>query len=197
MNSLAPPPSPAPTAPDPAGRSRLPELSPRQFRTLLLAIVAAAALMAAEGVQTFAEMRERHYTILARQQAVSPLSYGTPLPALRSLAPAGADVRVLVRSDSAGPQATGLCALAAATAGDADVGWIALSADVDACVARGIGARMVRAGAPAAAEIGRARWIVVDADGRALYSRPGVPSPEQLRRTAALLAPLAPAEGER
>jgi hypothetical protein len=173
------------------------DLSPRAFRLLLLAIAAAAAAMTAEGVQTFAEMRERHYAILARMQAVSPVSYGTALPALHALAPAGEGVRVLVRSDSAAADGAALCALAAQAAGEAAVRWIAFSADVDPCLTRHPGARMLRAGAPAAAEMGRARWLVMDADGRARYSRTGAPSLTDVRRTAALLAPTPPARGER
>lgn len=163
-------------------------LSPRAFRTLLLAIAALAAMMAAEGVQSFAQMRERHYVILARQQAVSPVSYGTELAALHALAPTAAGVRVLVRSDSAAAHGAALCALASATAGDAGVRWVAFSADVDPCVAHAAGARMLRAGAPAAAEMRGARWVVLDAEGRARYSRPGVPSAAQVRRVAELLA---------
>jgi hypothetical protein len=176
---------------------RVAELSPRAFRTLLLGIAALAAAMAAEGVQTFAEMRTRHYQILARQQAVSPVSYGTRLPALHALVPAAGGVRVLVRADSAGAQGTALCALAAQTAADAEVRWIALSAEVEPCVARRVGARMLRGAAPAAAEMRSARWMVMDANGRALYSRPGVPSLAQLRQTAALLAPMPRAEAAR
>lgn len=184
MSTLAPPLS-ASTASDPPARSRVEGMTDRQFRTLLLAIVAIAAVMAAEGMQTFAEMRERHHAILARQAAVSPVSYGTAVPALGALASTG-PVRVLVRADSAGADAQALCALAAATAGAADVRWIALSPAVDPCV----GQRAVRAGAPAAAELGRARWMVLDADGRSRYSRREVPSPAHLRRTTALLAPV-------
>lgn len=172
-------------------------MSPRAFRTLLLAIAAAAAAMAAEGVQTFAEMRERHHAILARQQAVSPVAYGTALPALHALAPAAAGVRVLVRSDSAAAEGAALCALAAGTAGDAGVRWVAFSADVDPCVSRAAGARMLRAGTPAAGEMGRARWMVMDGEGRVRYSRPGVPPPAQVRRVAELLAPAPSVRGGR
>lgn len=182
MNTLASPPLPASTASDPPARSRLERMSDRQFRTLLLAIAAIAAAMAAEGVQTFAEMRERHHVILARQAAVSPLSYGAAVPALHALA---GPARVLVRADSAGAEAQALCALAAATGAD-EVRWIALSAAVEPCV----GERAVRGGAPAAAQLGRARWVVLDADGRARYSRREVPSPAHLRQTVALLSPV-------
>ena len=196
MNSAAPAPPRVSKTSDTRPAGGVAALSPRAFRTLLLAMAAVAAAMAAEGVQTFAEMRERHYVILARRQAVSPVSYGTPLPALDALA-AGAGVRVLVRSDAASAEGEALCALAARTAADAGVRWVALSAEVDPCIARQVGARMLRAGAPAAAEMASARWIVMDADGRARYSRPEVPSAERLRGTAALLAPLASTEGAR
>jgi hypothetical protein len=172
-------------------------LSPRAFRTLLLAIAAVAAAMAAEGVQSFAEMRERHYAVQARLQAVSPVSYGTSLPALHALVPAGAGMRVVVRSDSAAQEGVALCTLAAQTSAESSVSWVVFSADVHPCVARALGARMLRAGAPAAAEMGRARWMVMDADGQARYSRPAVPALADVRRTAALLAPTASAEAGR
>lgn len=190
-------PSRAPTPSDvPGSPSRLAELSPRAFRTLLLGIAAVAAMMAAEGVQTFADMRERHYMILARQQAVSPVSYGTTLSALHDLAPAG-EMRVLMRADAAGAEGAALCTLATQTAGDPGVRWIAFSADVDPCVAQRAGGRMLRGGQTPAAELRGARWIVMDADGRALYSRSGVPSAQQVRRTAELLAPMPGAEAVR
>jgi hypothetical protein len=193
MNPAAPlaPPRVSKTSDPPRPAGGVDALSPRAYRTLLLAIAALAAAMAAEGVQTFAQMRERHHVILARQAAVSPVPYGTPLPALHRAAGA-AGVRVVVRSDSAAAKGAALCALAAASA--ADVRWIALSPAVEPCVARRVGGRMLRGGAPAAAEMGTARWMVMDADGRALYSRPGVPTAAQLRETAALLAPMSAEE---
>lgn len=198
MSSAAPAP-PRRSAPStlPPPRRGVEALSPRAFRTLLLAIAALAAMMAAEGVQNFAEMRERHYAVAARLQAVSPVSYGTALPALRALVPAGGGVRVVVRSDSAASEASALCALAARTSAEPSVRWIAFSADVDPCVARTLGARMLRAGAPAAAEMGHARWMVMDGEGRARYSRPAVPSLADVRRITALLAPTALAEAGR
>jgi hypothetical protein len=197
MNPIAAP-RPAPSIPSTSeGVPRVERMSPRAFRTLLLGIAALAAALAAEGVQTFAEMRERHYAIVARQQAVSPVSYGTPLPALHASLSAGAAARVVVRSDSAATDGQALCALAAATAGDADVRWVAFSADVDPCVARTLGARMLRAGAPAAAEMRGARWIVLGAEGQARYSRREVPAADRLRRTTALLAPVPSAEAAR
>lgn len=198
MNSAAPAPPRAPAPPDPTRAARrLAELSPRAFRTLLLGMAAVAAALAAEGVQTLAEMRQRHFGIMARQQGISPVPYGTALPALHALAPASAGPRVLVRADSAGARGAALCALAARPSGDADLRWVALSADVPPCLTQGIGGRMLRPGTAGRAEMGRARWIVLDADGRARYSRPGIPSPAHLRRTAALLAPLPAAEASR
>ncbi|HYW13711.1 MAG TPA: hypothetical protein VE871_17245 [Longimicrobium sp.] len=161
---------------------------------MMLAIVALAGTLAAEGVQTFAEMRERHFSILARQAAVSPVSYGTILAAVHSLRPTRQGVRVMVRSDLAGPDAAALCVLAEQTAVLADVQWMALSADVDPCVARRVGERMLRAGTAAAQEFGRARWLVLDATGRTLYSRADVPSPAHVRQIWSLLAPGNPAE---
>lgn len=143
--------------------------------------------MAAEGVQTFAEMRERHFTILARHAAASPVPYGTSLPALHA-ATAGGGVRVLVRLDSAGDDALALCGLAAGSAGMAAIHWIALSGHVAPCLGEAAAERMSAASPAAAAELGGSRWMVMDAGGRALYSRGEVPSPEHLRRIVALLA---------
>ncbi|WP_420127422.1 hypothetical protein [Longimicrobium sp.] len=198
MSSAAPAPPrvPAPSAPPPPARG-VETLSPRAFRTLLLAIAALAAMMAAEGVQSFAQMRERHYAVQARLQAVSPVPYGTTLPALHALVPAGGGVRMVVRSDSAASDASALCTLAAQSSDDSSLRWIAFSADVDPCVARAVGTRMLRAGSPVAAEMGRARWMVMDADGLARYSRPAVPALADVRRITALLTPATPAEAGR
>lgn len=186
MSHAAPAPVP-PIAPSAPSRSTVAAISPRRFHTAMLGVFALAAAMAAEGVQTFAEMRERHYAILARQQAVSPVAYRTPLPALHALAPAaGGGVRVLVRADSAGARAAALCALAA----EAEARWIALSAAVEPCVAERMRGRMTRASTSAAVELAGARWIAMDAGGRALYSSRAVPAADHLRRTADLLAPL-------
>jgi hypothetical protein len=172
--------------------ARLAELSAARFRLLLLAIVAAASAMAAEGVQSFAELAGRNAVSRARRNATSPISYRTMLPALHALAPAAdGRVRVLVRADSAGAGAEALCGLAAA-AGRADVRWVALSPAVEPCISTAAGAALVRAGAPAAGELAGARWVILDAGGAALYSGRAVPSAQRLATTAALLTPAGP-----
>jgi hypothetical protein len=160
---------------------------------LLLGIAAAAAAMAAEGVQSFAELAERNAVSRARLNATSPIPYRTTLPTLHALAPAaGGRVRVLVRADSAGAGAEALCTLARAGGSQADVRWVALSTAVEPCVATAAGSALVRAGAPAAAELGAARWVVLDGGGAALHSGRAAPSPARLFATAALLAPAGP-----
>ncbi len=173
--------------------ARLAELSAARFRLLLLGIAAAASAMAAEGVQSFAELAERNAVSRARLNATSPIPYRMPLPALHALAPAaGGGVRVLVRADSAGAGAEALCTLARAGGSPADVRWVALSGAVEPCIATTAGSSLVRAGAPAAAELGAARWVVLDAGGAALHSGRAAPSPQRLTTTAALLAPAGP-----
>lgn len=175
--------------------SRVAAMSPRRFRLLLLAMFAAAAAMGAEGVQTLADMRERHFSVLARNEAAAPVPYLTAMPALHALALAAeGEVRPWVRADSAGPHAAALCALAASAEAEL-VRWIALSPAAEPCVtAAGNG---IAQGSAAAAEFLDARWIVLDADGRALYARRDVPSPGHLRATVALLAPARAAEPAR
>lgn len=173
--------------------ARLAELSPTRFRLLLLSIAAAASVMAAEGVQSFADLAERNAVSRARLNATSPIPYRTALPTLHALAPAtDGRVRVLVRADSAGDGAEALCTLARAGGTQADVRWVALSASVEPCVAATAGPALVQAGAPAAAELGAARWVVLDPDGKALHSGRAAPSPRRLSLTAALLAPAGP-----
>jgi hypothetical protein len=171
-------------------------MSPRSFRLLLLAMFAAAAAMAAEGVQSLAEMRERHFIFTARNEAAAPVSYLTPLPALHALAPAAdAGVRPWVRADSAGPHAAALCALAASPEAG-QVRWIALSPAVEPCVTSAAGNGIVQ-GSAVAAELLDARWIVLDAGGRTLYARRDVPSPSHLRTTLDLLSPARSAQPAR
>jgi hypothetical protein len=138
-------------------------------------------------------LAERNAVSRARLNATSPIPYRTALPALHALAPAaGGGVRVLVRADSAGAGAEALCALARAGGSQTGVRWVALSPSVEPCVATAAGSALVRAGAPAAAELGAARWVVLDAGGAAVYSGRAVPSSQRLTATAALLAPAGP-----
>lgn len=164
-----------------ASQTGLMALPAARFRILLLAIVAAAAAMAAEGVQAFAQMRARHYTAQARANAVSPVSYRSFLPTLHALLP-GDGFRVVVRADSA--DADALCALSAVREGG-DVRWIAFSPAVPDCLA----GRIVRGGPAERREMGEARWLVMDGSGAALYSRREVPADRDVREIAAMLAP--------
>lgn len=190
------PAAPAPASVSPTPASRVAAMSPRSFRLLLLAMFAAAAAMAAEGVQSLAEMRERHFIVTAKNEAAAPVSYLTPLPGLHALAPAAdAGVRAWVRADAAGPHAAALCALAASPEA-AQVRWIGLSPAVEPCVTSAAGNGVVQ-GSAAAAEFLDARLIVLDAGGRTLYARRDVPSPSRLRTTLDLLAPARSAQPAR
>ncbi|MBB4637295.1 hypothetical protein [Longimicrobium terrae] len=182
------------TAPDPppARLSRLGRLSDWQFRTLLLAMGAVSALMVAEAAQTFAEMAERNATLSTRWAAISPVAYGSPLPALHALAPAlDESPRILLRADAEPAGREARCALAAEAGRGPNIRWIALAAPVEPCVVRAFGNAVLRGDGTAAREFGTARWIVLDAGGVARYSSRNVPSPQRLRSTAALLAPSA------
>lgn len=179
--------APAPSA---GQTSRLSRLSDWQFRTLLLAMAAIAAMMAAEGLQTFAEMARRNAALSARYAAISPVAYGTVLPALHALAPAQTAPRVLLRADSDGGESAALCALASAGGRASNVVWIALSASVEPCVSRA-GVTVHRADPPAVKEFSTARWILLDPDGAVRYSSRDIPSPERLGQITSLLAPAA------
>jgi hypothetical protein len=172
--------------------SRLADVSAAQFRLLMLGMAAAAALMAAEGVQSFAELAERNAVSRARLLATSPVPYRTVLPTLHAVAPGTQGTRVIVRADSAGAGEPALCALARASAGAVDVRWVALSPAVPACVASAADHAVVRAGPAAAGEMAGARWVVLDARGATLYSSRAVPDLQRLRTTAALLASAEP-----
>lgn len=163
------------------------ELSPWRFHTLMLAVAAAASIMAAEGVQTFAEMAERNSGLRARRAAASPVPYRTLLPALHALVPATNDgLRIIVRADSAEAASTALCNLAASRAA-AEIRWVALSGELHPCLARNGGAVLLRPEGSAREEIGTARWIVLDARGAAVHSSREVPSAKRMRSIAALL----------
>lgn len=178
--------------PPPARLSRLGRLSDWQYRTLLLAMGAASALMVAEAAQTFAEMAERNATLSTRWAAIAPVAYGSQLPAVHALAPAAVErPRILVRADAEPAGREARCALAAQARSGPDVRWIAFNAPVEPCVARVYGKAVLRGDPTAAGEFGTARWIVLDADGVARYSSRDLPSPRRLGLMAALLAPSA------
>lgn len=177
---------PAAETPPLSGVAAMP---PERFRLLVLGIAAVAAALAAEGVQTFAEMRARHYVVVSRIEATSPVAYGAPVPGLRSMLGGGNVPGAVVRADSAEQDAAALCALAEDTGADPAVRWIALTDAVDDCVRRRLVGRIARGDAHHGAEMRDARWIVVSADGTSLHSRRSLPAAAELRETLALLAP--------
>ena len=181
-------------------RFRLPDLSSLsalEFGTLVLALVAGAAWMGAGGLESHADLRQRHRWAEIRNAATSPVAYRKPVLATRRalLGDAGADAALLVlRADSL-PDAAArerLCALvreggALARPGVA-VRWIALTGDVPGC------ARAVAAATPAAdaatairAEIRSARWVVTDGTGRVLHNARPVPTAAEVREVLGLL----------
>lgn len=163
--------------------------SPAAFRLLLLGAFTIAAALGAEGVQTFAEMRERHFAILARLEAAAPVPYLTHLPALHAQTPArGGELRVWIRADSAGVQADALCAWSRTGKGRPEVRWIARSPTAEPCISDG--GLAVRSGGAAAAELAAARVIVLDSDGRTLYSSAQIPAPADLHRVLTVLEPI-------
>jgi hypothetical protein len=180
------PAGPAGTASPP---SRVAAMPAERFRVLVLGIVALAAALAAEGVQSFAEMRARHLVVVSRLEASSPLAYGAAAPALHSLAPGA--LAVVVRVDSAGGQSAALCELARHAGADPAVRWVALGGEVDGCVRSRLGGRIGQGTSGHAAEMRDARWIVLGEGGTALHSRRTVPAEAELRETLALLAPVA------
>jgi hypothetical protein len=151
---------------------------------------AAGLLLASQGMQRLGSLRANYYLGQVRARAVSPVRYGAQLPALDALAaPAAGGVRIIVRADSAGSGAASLCALASALARDPGVTWIARSAEPEPCTPRGAGAAPIRAGAAAAGELARARWILLGPSGHVLHSGWDVPQAGIVRETAALFAP--------
>src|SRR5215213_10466751 len=172
---------------------------PRErFLALLIAILLACAWMVSVAARDHADIRRRYFVGLAKRNAASPIPYLGDVGALRradeaSLRP----LRLVVRADSAaGEPAARLCRLAEAERAirsEVDVTWVALGADVAPCVARAAGPRLVRPGGPASdtlrAQLRDARWVLVDARWRSLYSRRDAPEVEDVREVAALVAP--------
>ncbi len=183
----------SPDAPGLAARSEpipntrpalLERLSPRGFRLLVLCMYAAGLLLAASGVQRMASLRSNYYLGQVRARAVSPLRYGTQLPALHALTTDVSGVRIIIRADSAGDRSTSLCELAAALGSEPRVLWVSKLPTSDPCIAQEGGRSSVSA--TAAAELSRARWALLGADGRVLHSGWDVPDAKTLRETASL-----------
>lgn len=172
---------------------------PRErFLALFLAILLACAWMVSEAAGDHAALRRRHFVDRAKWSAVSPIPYRASLDALRVPGEARLrPLRLVLRADSADAETRArLCRLThaeAALRAGLDVTWVALGADVDLCVARVVGGRMVRARGAAGdtlrAQVGGARWALLDADFRALYSRRDAPEPREVRDIASLVAP--------
>lgn len=172
-----------------ADTSWLDRLSPRRYRLLLLCLSAAAVTLASEGMQRLAALRANYYLATDRAAAVSPLSYGARLPALSAAAAAPRPVRTIVRADSVGRASNDLCALAAALKHQPGVVWLAATPGVEPCVAASSGGRIVSVTPAARTELGRARWLLLDAGGNVLHSGRTVPAATDVREIAALLAP--------
>jgi hypothetical protein len=196
MNSVISPPPPRSAAfADPALSGRetwLSRLSPHGFRLLVLLLLAIAGMLASQGMRRLAAMRYNYYLAIDRGGAMSPLAYGTPLPALNLAASGPGDVRAVVRADSAGEAVGELCALAHALRRDPGVVWLSATPAVDPCLRTQPGIRLVSATPAAKTEFARARWLLLDRNGIVLHSARTVPTARDVRDLAALLTPAAP-----
>lgn len=177
------------TAQPAAATPWLDRLSPRRYRLLLLCLSAAAVTLASEGMQRLAALRANYYLATDRAGAVSPLPYGTRLPALSAAAAAPTPVLTLVRVDSAGEAATALCSLASALKNQPGVLWLAATPAVEPCISASAGDRVISVTGAAKAELARARWVLLDAGGGVLHSGRTVPAAADVREIAALLSP--------
>jgi hypothetical protein len=169
-----------------------------QFLAVLCALLLASAWMVATAVGQHADARSRYFVGQAKWSAVSPIPYRGDVGAVARAAGAGpgAPLRLVVRADSADDA---LCRLAGAEgAMGVPVRWVALGAGDVGCAPSG---RVARARGPLAdtarAQMKDARWVLLDAESRALYSRRGTPDPEEVRALASLLAPARLASGGR
>lgn len=194
MNTVISPPPPVPeaireTVQPAAATSWLDGISPRRYRLLLLLVSAVAVTLASEGMQRLAALRANYYLATDRAGAVSPLPYGTRLPALSAAAAAPGPVRALVRADSAGRASSELCALASALEGQPGVVWLAATPAVEPCIQASAGGRLVPVTGTARTELARARWVLLDAEGSVLHSGRTVPAAADVRELAAILSP--------
>ena len=175
---------------------------PRErYLALLFAILVACAWMLSSAARGHASLRRRHFAGLATWTARSPVPYLATVGAAARLRPQGAGerppLRLVVRADSAGEGERGaLCRLAAADGSlgrEMEVAWIAFGPAVDPCVSRAAGGRLADLGGAAGdtlrAQLGGARWVLLDGQDRALYSRRRAAAPEEVRALAALLVP--------
>jgi hypothetical protein len=161
-----------------------------QFAAVLCALLLASAWMVATAVREHADVRSRYFVGQAKWSAVSPIPYRSDLAAAARAAGAvpGAPLRLIIRADSAGDALCGL--VRAEGALGVPVSWLALGEGDPAC-APSVGVIHIRGALAdtARAQLRDARWALLDADSRALYSRRDAPDPEQIRALASLLAP--------
>jgi hypothetical protein len=168
--------------------------SRERFALLLAVLVLAGSGMAASGARGHATLRQAHYRNLAQWHSKSPVPYLTPVAATSRLfgaTMAGEAPLILVRADSVAEVAA-LCALAETRDRASDgIAWLALSPEVEPCVADARRRVVAISGAPAdslRAAIEDARWLVLDGSSRVVYSRRTVPTIEEVRGLASFLA---------
>lgn len=194
MNSVISPPPAVPgtfreTVQPVAATSWLERLSPRRYRLLILFLAAVAVTLASEGMQRLAALRANYYLATDRAGAVTPLPYGARLNALSAAAAAQGPVRTLVRADSLGRASGELCALASALKSQPGVVWLAATPAVEPCVETSGGGRVVPVTGAARTELARARWLLLDAEGKVLHSGRTLPAAADVRELTALLSP--------
>jgi hypothetical protein len=183
-------------------RGNLFRLDRWSFTLVVAAAVTAALWASARGLDGFQRRLQTMLFYRGVSVAVSPVAYGTPLPALAGLAATdhgGARWHAVVRADAvADPsEARQLCDAwrAARGAAGGQVTWIALTDGVPSCGADGPlgGAGLLRV--PAArraavhAELSTARWVLIDAardTPRSAYSARRPPQPAWATRADAV-----------
>lgn len=162
-----------------------------EFAALLLAILAAAAWLAARGLEAQVDLRQRMHVARQQAAAISPVAYRKPVPVThRLLAPGAGGAVLALRVDSVADagEAARLCRLVRSAAGATDsppLRVLAFTADVPACARPLLADAMVDASRAEAVrrEIRSARLVLVGADGRVRYNRRDVPDVAELRGT--------------
>jgi hypothetical protein len=161
-----------------------------QFLAVFFAFLLASAWMIATAAGRHADARDRYFVGQAKWSAVSPIPYRDDVGALARAAGAapGVPLHLIVRADSADDA---LCRLGGAEGSiGIPVRWVVLGPGDADCAPF---TRVARADGPLAdtarAQMRDARWVLVDAESRALYSRRSAPDPAEVRALAGLLAP--------
>lgn len=168
----------------------LERLDAREFVALMLLLLLAAAWLAAYGLRSLADARRYAAYGELRARATSPVPYAAAVPRVAALLGFPGAWTAVVRADSVADPAERerLCALVAASG--TETRWLALSADVPPCAAgRLVTPATARDGLAVRAEIGSARWLVIDGEARVRYNRRGVPAASEVGATLRLLAP--------